>query len=76
MRKFDLLLRHWGGEGRGNGAGFFSLGRNLFLGLSYLHVFKNMLKNSIHYKYKKNDSDKTFSYSRIPNTLQKWRLKY
>jgi hypothetical protein len=53
MRKSELFLRHWGGEGRGNGAGFFSLGRNLVLGLSYLHVFKNMLKNSVHYKYQK-----------------------
>jgi len=22
LRKFELLLRHWGGEGRGNRAGF------------------------------------------------------
>jgi hypothetical protein len=23
LRKFELLLRYWGGKGRGNGAGFF-----------------------------------------------------
>jgi hypothetical protein len=53
MRNFELLLWYWGGERREMGLDSFSLGRNLVLSLSYLHVFKNMLKNAVHYKHQK-----------------------